>query len=142
MYSTRLGSLPNNEGASPLTGFMIQRESRWFVVNNNLKCWIKVFCVYRGGKQCFGGLGRHVYGSVRGSYLVAGRTKRRVRKLRGCVIRQCRWVGRDDGSYLRSWDNGLLILKTPYVVKQMYFSGYLVQLVGRLKLKALAKRSI
>lgn len=142
MHSARLGSLPKYRGASPLIGLMIQGNSKWRVINNNISCWLKVFCVYRGGKSVNKGLGQYVFGSVRELYLIKIRTKARVKRLRACVVRRRIWVQRGDGLSFCSWDNSLVVIKTTQVVKQTYFSGYAAREVGRVKLLSCCKGTV
>lgn len=54
--------------------------------------------MYRGGCNRKRGLGQYVFGSVRGKYLVTWRTKKRVKKLRACVIRRRICVQMLDGT--------------------------------------------
>lgn len=140
LHSENLDSLSKNRSASLLAGLMIQYESKWRVKNNNISCWLKVFCVYRGGQQQKNGLGQYVFGSVRGKYLITKRTKQRVKKLRACVIRRRAWTQMLDGLSLGSWDNSVVVLKTPQVVKQTYFKGWAPRTVGRIKLLSHCKR--
>lgn len=134
MLSARLGSLPNYRGATPLTGLIIEKGSKWYLSNKHLRCWLKIFCIYRGGDSARRGLGRYVFGSIRKRYLVAPRIKRRVRKLRACAVRRRLWVTDMSGSRFYSYDNCVVAVKTPYVVKQLYFNGHASRLVGRIKI--------
>lgn len=83
-----------------------------------------------------------MFGSVRGLYLVAPKVKFRIKKLRVCAIRRRVWIARGDGSRFRSWDNSVVVLKRRYVVKLMYYSGYVSRAVGRAKLVATSYRVI
>ena len=91
---------------------MIQEYSVLNVADNTGAKKIRCFKVLGGSRRRYASVGDIIIASVREATPDAHTGAKKGAKVRAVIVRTCKEVGREDGSYIRFDDNAAVILDT------------------------------
>ena len=100
---------------------MVVQGRSWVQGSDNTGIrWVRVFFVYRWGLGKRGRPGFYLFSAIRKyrqptAILRVRRPLKRGQRIQSMFIRSRGWVKRNDGTYLRSWDNGCTFMRFPFV---------------------------
>ena len=117
----------------------LQKESLIHIADTTTARWLKIFHIYRYGKNTCGNIGYIFYGSIRKARPVSKKKLHFLNltkgtKVQGQIIRLKKWTYRQDGQKIRSYDNSGILIKSRLSLRSWHIKGPIMLEAGRRKL--------